>query len=131
MPPEPTKHVNGRMWPPGQSGNPNGRPIGSRSAFSAAFCRDLVEVWFDEGREAMLKTAKTNPVTFFAVCARLIGPEVKITLEQSLPGNLSVEDWQAMKEVLSAVREGLPSADQMPPGQVFERVLSALRQADS
>ena len=36
-----------------------------------------------------------------------------------------------MKEVLSAVREGLPSADQMPPSQVFERVLSALRQADA
>ena len=25
MPLEPTKHVNGRMWPPGVSGNPNGR----------------------------------------------------------------------------------------------------------
>ena len=68
-------------------------------------------------------TADNQPSTFFAVCARLIGPEVKITLKQSLPGNLSVEDWQAMKEVLSAVREGLPSADQMPLSQVFERVL--------
>jgi hypothetical protein len=70
-------------------------------------------------------TADNQPSTFFAVCARLIGPEVKITLERSLPGNLSVEDWQAMKGVLSAVREGLPSADQMPPSQVFKRVLSA------
>ena len=26
MPLEPTKHVNGRMWQPGPSGNPNGRP---------------------------------------------------------------------------------------------------------
>ena len=26
MPLEPTKQVNGRMWQPGQSGNPNGRP---------------------------------------------------------------------------------------------------------
>jgi hypothetical protein len=26
---EPTKQVNGRMWPPGQSGNPNGRLVGS------------------------------------------------------------------------------------------------------
>ena len=24
---EPSKHVNGRMWPPGVSGNPNGRPV--------------------------------------------------------------------------------------------------------
>jgi hypothetical protein len=40
----------------------------------------------------MVKTAKTSPATFFAVCARLIGSEVKLTIEQSLPGNLSVED---------------------------------------
>src|SRR6516165_10317577 len=58
---EPTKHVNGRMWQPGQSGNPNGRPVGSRQAFSAGFFRDLAEVWSNEGREAMVKTAKTNP----------------------------------------------------------------------
>ena len=31
---EPTKHVNGRMWPPGVSGNPNGRPVGGRTVFS-------------------------------------------------------------------------------------------------
>jgi hypothetical protein len=67
---EPTKHVNGCMWPLGQSGNPNGRPVGSRTIFSQAFCRDLAEVWSEEGREAMLKTAKTNPTVFFATCAR-------------------------------------------------------------
>jgi hypothetical protein len=61
MPLEPTKYVNGRMWQPGQSGNPNGRPLGSRTVFSQAFLKDLAEVWSDEGREAMLKTAKTNP----------------------------------------------------------------------
>ena len=44
MPLEPTKYVNGRMWQPGQSGNPNGRPVGSRTVFSQAFCRDLV-IW--------------------------------------------------------------------------------------
>jgi hypothetical protein len=31
---EPSKHVNGRMWPPGVSGNPNGRPVGSRTGCS-------------------------------------------------------------------------------------------------
>src|SRR5262245_23281214 len=30
---EPTKHVNGRMWPPGVSGKPVGRPVGSRTVF--------------------------------------------------------------------------------------------------
>jgi hypothetical protein len=90
---DPTKHVNGRMWQPGQSGNPNGRPVGSRQAFSAGFLKDLAEVWSEEGREAMVKTAKTNPTVFFATCARLIGPEVKLTIEQQLAGNLSPADW--------------------------------------
>ncbi len=78
LPSEPTKQVNGRMWQPGQSGNPNGRPVGSGTVFSQAFLKDLAEVWSEEGREAIVKTAKTNPTVFFATCARLIGPEVNL-----------------------------------------------------
>jgi hypothetical protein len=80
------------QWKPGQSGNLKGRPVGTRQAFSAGFLRDLAEVWQEHGRDTMLHTAKTQPATFFAVCARLIGPEVKVTIEQSLPGNLSPSD---------------------------------------
>jgi hypothetical protein len=124
-------HRNLKPWLPGQSGNPNGRPVGSRSAFSAAFCRDLAEVWSDEGREAILKTAKTNPVTFFAVCARLIGPEVKLTIEQSLPGNLSAQDWAIMREIVDAVKTAVPDAANRPAGAVLEHVLSALKASDA
>ena len=60
------------QWKPGQSGNLNGRPDGTRQAFSAGFLRDLAEVWSEEGRETMVKTARTNPAVFFATCARLI-----------------------------------------------------------
>ena len=45
---------------PGQSGNLNGRPVGTRQAFSAGFLRDLAEVWSEEGRETMVKTARTR-----------------------------------------------------------------------
>jgi hypothetical protein len=31
-----------------------------------------------------------------------------------------------MREVIAAIREGLPDADQMQPGQVFQHVLEAL-----
>ena len=48
------------------------------------------------------KTAIDQPGVFFATCARLIGPEVKLTIEQTLPGNLSMEDWQVMKEIVAA-----------------------------
>ena len=31
-----------------------------------------------------------------------------------------------MREVIAAIREGLPDADQMQPGQVFQHLLAAL-----
>src|SRR5262249_27708375 len=126
MPLELTKHVNGRMWPPGVSGNPNGRPVGSRTVFSQGFLKDLAEVWSDEGRAAMVKTAKTNPTVFSATCARLIGPEVKLTIEQQLPGNLSPADWHLMMEVVDAVKQAVPNAANRPAGEVLEFVLGKL-----
>ena len=58
-------YPNLKAWKPGQSGNLNGRPVGSRTAFSAGFLKDLAEIWSEEGRGAMLHTAKTNPTVFF------------------------------------------------------------------
>jgi hypothetical protein len=95
-------HRNLKPWPPGVSGNPNGRPVRSRSAFSAGFTRDLAEVWAEKGKASMLYTAEKQPVVFFATCARLIGPEVKLTIEQQLPGNLSPADWNLMLEIVAA-----------------------------
>ena len=120
-------HPNLRPWPPGVSGNPNGRPLGSRSAFSAGFTRDLAEVWAEKGKASMLYTAEKQPATFFAVCARLIGPEVKLTIEQQLPGTLSPSDWNLMMQILDAVKSAIPDAANRPAGEVLEFVLGALR----
>ena len=79
----------------------------------------------------MLYTAEKQPAVFFATRARLLPNDVRVTVEQSLPGNLSMEDWQTMKEVIAAVRQAIPDASSKPPGAVLEHVLSALRQADA
>jgi hypothetical protein len=124
-------HPNLKPWQPGQSGNLNGRPIGSRSAFSAGFTRDLAEVWGEKGKASMLYTAEKQPAVFFDTCARLLPNDVRVTVEQSLPGNLSMEDWQMMKEIIAAVRQAIPDAAGAPPGAVLEHVLTALRAADA
>jgi hypothetical protein len=68
---------------------------------------------------------------FFATCARLIPNDVRVTVEQQLPGNLSMEDWQVMKEIIAAVRQAIPDAAGAPHGAVLEHVLTALRAADA
>ena len=124
-------YPNLKPWKPGQSGNLNGRPVGSRSAFSAGFTRDLAEVWAEKGKASMLYTAEKQPAVFFATCARLLPNDVRVTVEQSLPGNLSMEDWQVMREIIAAVRQTIPDASSKPPGAVLEHVLGALRAAQA
>ena len=128
---EPSKHVNGRMWPPGQSGNPNGRPVGSRTVFSQGFLKDLAAVWATHGKQTMISTAQTNPAVFFATCARLLPNDVRVTVEQQLPGDLSMEDWQVMREIIAAVRQAISDAANRRAGAVLEHVLSALKASDA
>ena len=54
-------HPNLKPWKPGQSGNPAGKPPGTRHAFSQGFIRDFALVWAEEGLEAVRKVAKKSP----------------------------------------------------------------------
>src|SRR6516225_995086 len=107
--------VRGRPFPPGMSGNPNGRPVGSRTAFSAAFMRDLAEVWAEHGKATMLHTAKLNPEVFFATCARLIPKDVELTVRQTYSVDLDPADL----EILRALKAAIPDAGDRQPGDVF------------
>jgi hypothetical protein len=51
-----------------------------------------------------------------AIAARICPNDVRLTLEQAIPGGMSLEDYSLMREVIAAIREGLPSADQLQPG---------------
>jgi hypothetical protein len=116
------KTENPGRWRPGQSGNVNGRPVGSRHQFSGAFLRDLADVWQEHGRDTMLHTAKTQPATFFAVCARLIPADVRLTLEQTY-GGLTPADYA----ILQAIKESLPAANSESPQAILEFVRDAVR----
>src|SRR5580704_3676405 len=115
-----SEYPNLKPWRPGQSGNPNGRPLGSRSTFSAGFTRDLAEVWAEKGKASMLYTAEKQPAVFFATCARLLPNDVRVTVEQQLPGNLSAADWNLMLDIVDAVKQAIPDASNKPPGAVLE-----------
>ena len=87
--------------------------------FSQGFIRDFALVWAEEGLEAVRKVAKKSPEAFVAIAARICPNDVRLTLEQAIPGGMSLEDYSLMREVIAAIREGFPDADQMQPGAVF------------
>ena len=121
---EVTKTNNGQ-WKPGQSGNLNGRPVGhrTRQQFSAQFLADSAEVWAAEGKQTMLATARAQPETFFATCARLIPKDVQLTVSQHYSFDLDPADL----EILRAIKQAIPDAGQRQPGEVFNAVLEAIR----
>ena len=110
-------------WSPGVSGNPNGRPLNARGQFSQAFLHDLAEVWREHGKATMMHTATTQPEAFFSVCARLLGPEVKLSIEQQYPGALTPEDLA----ILRAIKEAIPDAGERQPAEVLSYTLDAIR----
>jgi Family of unknown function (DUF5681) len=67
-------------WPPGQSGNPAGRPRGSRSKLSESFLSDFHTVWEEEGLEAIRRCARNDPSTFVRVAASLLPHDINLNV---------------------------------------------------
>ena len=122
-----TKRVIGRPFQPGQSGNPDGRPIGSRQRISEMILRDAAETWPIYGKAVFERLAVSHPDKYAALMVGLVPREALLSVVAKLPGNLEPEDWSIVCEVISAVKASIPDAGDRPPGEVMEHVLTALR----
>jgi|SRR6516165_83746 len=65
-------------YKPGQSGNPKGRPKGSRNKLTEQFIRDLAQAWTTFGKSAIATVAWTHPLEFVRVVASLMPKDVEV-----------------------------------------------------
>ena len=95
------KQVTGReltQFKPGQSGNPKGRPKGSRNKLSEEFFRNLCDAWQAFGKPALMTAAWTYPVEFVRVVAQLMPKDVEVTATNIRAERMKSSELEALIE---------------------------------
>jgi hypothetical protein len=71
-------HLAPYQFQPGQSGNPQGRPKGSRNKLTEAFIADLFDDWRAHGKEAISATRQEKPAEYLKVVAGLAPKKIEV-----------------------------------------------------
>lgn len=70
--PKQQKRVIGRPFKPGQSGNPEGRPIGARSKFAQAFVEAFARDFAEHGKEVIEKVRIEDASTYLRTACTIL-----------------------------------------------------------
>ena len=80
-----------KPWPPGQSGNPKGRPVGSRNKLATLVFDEALASFEKRGPAAFEELANKDPARYLILMAQLIPQHFKHEVEHTIAG-LSPEE---------------------------------------
>ena len=103
-------------WKPGQSGNPKGRPKGSRNKLSEDFFRDLCEAWQAFGKPALETMAMLYPAEFVRLVASLLPKEPEAT---TIPAMERLSNAQ-LDALIAELQSGLDPAATDEDAQIIQ-----------
>ena len=104
-------------WKPGQSGNPKGRPQGSRNKLSEEFLADVHASWQVWGRPALMTAAITDPVSYVRMVASLMPREIEATIT---PVTERMSDAQLEAIIARGTEGGLDPAAPDEDAQIIQ-----------
>ena len=111
----PQKHGGLRPpWKPGESGNPAGRPKGSRNKLSEEFVAEVYADWCENGAAAIQTVRETRPDVYVKVVASLLPRQVQAevtgpTHEErvlDLARRIAEHDAEQARKEISSTKDG-------------------------
>lgn len=81
--PAPKKQGLVPAWKPGQSGNPAGRPKGSRNKLGEAFIEDMLSDWEANGPAAIVQVRTEKPDAYLKVVASILPRDLNVNLNNT------------------------------------------------
>jgi hypothetical protein len=67
----------------GETGNPGGKPVGTRDRITTSFLYELAADFEKHGQEAIVRTREEDPATYIKICAALVPRELNVEVKHS------------------------------------------------
>jgi hypothetical protein len=114
-------------WKPGQSGNPAGRPMGSRNKFTEDVIQAFAVDWAAGGPEVIARVRQQDPSTYLRVIASILPKDLLLTVQPSTPGNLDPDEWRVLVDLVKLIAASSPSGAKAMPSEIGPVIEEAVR----